>query len=54
MRAAYRVEQNGDASTVTFESEFSGAALAAMAQPLENASNQALEKSLEQLKAQVS
>ena len=53
MRAAYRVEGNGDGSRVTFESEFAGAALAAMAQPLETASSQALERSLEQLKAQV-
>ena len=53
LRAAYRVEPAGDATTVTFESGFEGAALAAMAQPLESASNQALEKSLEQLKAAV-
>ena len=54
LRAAYRVEPNGEATTVTFESEFGGAALAAMAQPLESASNQALEKSLDQLKATLS
>jgi carbon monoxide dehydrogenase subunit G len=53
MRAAYRVEESGAGSKVTFESEFSGAALAAMAQPLETASSKALEQSLEQLKAQV-
>ncbi|HEX2129849.1 MAG TPA: SRPBCC family protein [Solirubrobacterales bacterium] len=51
LNAAYRVEPNGDGTTVTFESGFEGAALAAMAQPLESASNAALEKSLEQLKA---
>ena len=51
LRAAYRVEPSGDGTTVTLESEFGGAALAAMAQPLESASNAALEKSLEQLKA---
>ena len=50
LRAAYRVEPDGDGTTVTFESEFGGAALAAMAQPLEAASNQALERSLDQLK----
>ena len=51
LNAAYRVEADGDGSTVTFESGFEGAALAAMAQPLEAASNTALEKSLDQLKA---
>ncbi len=51
LNAAYRVEPNGDGTTITVESGFEGAALAAMAQPLEAASNSALEKSLEQLKA---
>ena len=50
LNAAYRVAPNGDSTTVTFESGFEGAALAAMAQPLESASNAALEKSLDQLK----
>ena len=53
LRAAYRVESNGDGTMVTFESEFGGAALAAMAQPLESASSAALETSLEQLKASI-
>ena len=53
LNAAYRVESNGGGTTVTFESGFEGAALAAMAQPLEAASNAALEKSLDQLKAAI-
>jgi len=53
LKAAYSVEPNGDSTKVTFETEFGGEALAAMAQPLENASKQALEKSIEQFKALV-
>lgn len=54
LKASYKVEANGDSTNVTFETEFEGAALAAMAQPLENASKQALQKSLDQFKALVS
>ena len=50
LKAAYKVEPNGDSTKITFDTAFEGAALAAMAQPLENASKQALEKSLDKFK----
>ena len=53
LKASYKVEGNGESTNVTFETEFEGAALAAMAQPLENASKQALQKSIDQFKALV-
>lgn len=46
LSSSYRVAGNGDGSTLTFESEFGGAALAAMAGPLEKASDEALSKSI--------
>lgn len=51
LKASYSVEGNGAGSSVTFATEFGGAALAAMAQPLENAGKQALEKSMTQFQA---
>ena len=54
LKASYAVEGDGDTSQVTFNTEFEGAALAAMAAPLENASKQALQKSIDQFKTLVS
>ncbi len=48
LRSSYRVESAGEGSSLTFESEFGGAALAAMAGPLEKASDDALAKSIAQ------
>ena len=53
LKAAYRVVGDGSGCKVTFETEFGGAALAAMAGPLENASAQALERSIAQFQALV-
>ncbi len=50
MKAAYSLEGNGDGTEVTFETEFSGAALAAMEGPLTSASEKALNESLEKFK----
>jgi uncharacterized protein YndB with AHSA1/START domain len=48
LRAVYLLESNGNGSTkFTYESEFGGAALAAMAGPLEKESNKAGEESLD-------
>jgi uncharacterized protein YndB with AHSA1/START domain len=48
LRAVYLLESNGNGGTnFTYESEFGGAALTAMAGPLEKESNKAGEESLE-------
>ncbi|MCO5326180.1 MAG: SRPBCC family protein [Solirubrobacterales bacterium] len=48
LRSSYWIESNGEGCSLTFESEFGGAALAAMAGPLEKASDDALAKSIAQ------
>ena len=53
LKAAFRLAPSGDGTTVTMESEFAGAALAAMEGPLESASKQAAEASLAKLKEQL-
>ncbi len=51
LSASYEVQEDGEGSTtVTFESGFEGAALAAMEAPLLTASEKALNESLEKLK----
>jgi carbon monoxide dehydrogenase subunit G len=53
LMAKYSLAENGDGTTITFESGFEGAALAAMEAPLLNASEKALGESLEKLSAQL-
>lgn len=50
LRAAFKLEADGSGTTVTYESEFGGDALAAMAGPIENASRQVADESLGKLK----
>ncbi len=49
MRTLYRLEPNGDGTLLTYESEFGGAALAAMAGPLTKESDKAASESIEKL-----
>ena len=53
LKASYAVEGDGDSSQITFNTGFEGAAIAAMAAPLENASKQALQQSLDKFKTLV-
>ncbi len=50
LRAAIAVAANGEGSTITYESEFGGPALAAMEGPLTSASEQAADASLAKVK----
>jgi len=51
LRNAYSLEDDGDGTAVTFESEFGGEALAAMEAPLEAAAGKAGDDSLAKLEA---
>ena len=53
LRNAYRLEANGDGTKLVSESEFGGAALAAMEGPLTAAAEQALTQSLEKFSSQL-
>jgi carbon monoxide dehydrogenase subunit G len=50
MRTAYELTPNGESTTIAYEAEFGGAALGPMAGPLEKASKQSADESLENLK----
>lgn len=54
MRTTYALAPNGDGTTLTYESEFGGAALAAMEGPLTKESDKAATESLTRLTALVS
>jgi carbon monoxide dehydrogenase subunit G len=53
MAAKFVVEGNGAGTKITYDTEFGGAALAAMAGPLETASKKAADESLAKLKEQL-
>src|SRR4051794_32540083 len=54
MRTAYRLEGNGDSTTVDYEAEFSGAALGPMMGPLTKESEKAANESLDKLRTLLS
>lgn len=53
LSARFVIEPNGSGTRITYETEFGGAAVAAMAGPLEAASGKAAEESLAKLKAEL-
>jgi len=53
LRNAYKLEAAGDGTKITCETEFGGAAVAAMEAPLATASEQALSQSLEKFEQQL-